>query len=230
MRGLAARAGHAGAPLSALRRILAVAGLILAGAVAPLGLLFTVMGAFFPGPEAHNDAFAIAFMFLFVCLGPLALGGAALWIGDRGLFLRVLRSPVTLARHMTEPAFWRGLVRSSLARALLCGLVVGLAFALGARKGTLMAVGLLVLTAFSIVDPIVVALRRGSWLRGIALSIVSWIALFLVGAATAEGMGPDGTVFLLPMMVYPGAVGVSGIVRLFAYLRARDAGPPVLPS
>jgi hypothetical protein len=162
VRGLAARAGHAGAPLSALRRILVVGGLILVAVVAPLGLLFTVMGAFFPGPEAHNGPLVIAFMFLFVCLGPLALGGATLWIGDRGLFLRVLRSPLTLAGHMTEPAFWRGLVRSSLTRALLCGLVVGLALALGARKGMLMAVGFLVLTAFSIVDPIVVALRRGA--------------------------------------------------------------------
>jgi hypothetical protein len=39
-------------------------------------------------------------------------------------------------------------------------------------------------------------------------------------------MGPDGTVFLFPMMVFPGAVGVSGMVRLFGYLRSRENPPP----
>jgi hypothetical protein len=110
----------------------------------------------------------------------------------------------------------------------LCGLAVGIAAALGARKGTLMAVAFLVLTAFSIADPIVVARRRGSWLGGIGLSLCGWILLFFVGAATADGMGTDGMIFLFPMMAYPGAIAVSGIVRLFGYARARSDRPPAL--
>ncbi|HEV7501995.1 MAG TPA: hypothetical protein VGQ33_18400 [Vicinamibacteria bacterium] len=228
MRGLAARAGHVGAPLSALRRVLVVVGFVFL-VIAPLGLLFTFMAAFFPGPEAHNGPGTLAFLFVFMCLGPLAVGLAAVGIGDRALFLRLLAAPPTYARSawrvVLEPRLWgRRFLSTSVGRALLGLLIVavGGVTAAGPHQGLRVAIAWFVLTAYSALDPIVVALRRGAWLAGIAFSVVGWIPLFVIGAATADGMGPDGMIFLLPMMVYPGAIGVSGIVRLIGLTRSRS--------
>jgi MFS-type transporter involved in bile tolerance (Atg22 family) len=55
---------------SAARKALVVAGVFFL-VIAPLGLLFTFMAAFFPGPEAHNTAFDLAFLFVFMFLGPV---------------------------------------------------------------------------------------------------------------------------------------------------------------
>jgi hypothetical protein len=205
---------------------------LLFGVVGALGLLFTVMGAFFPGPEAHNDASTIGLMFTFLCLGPLALAVALLWIGDRALLLRLLFAPVGFARAVgrgiLEPSrWWRRTVGSSLGRALLCALAVGAVVAAGGGRGARAGTAFLVLTAFSVADPILVAWRKASWIGGMALSALGWTALFLIGAATADGMGPDGMIFLFPMMVYPGAVAVSGIARLFAYARRKSAVLPL---
>jgi hypothetical protein len=219
---------------SAGRRVLVVVGSVFL-VIAPLGLLFTFMAAFFPGPEAHNTIFDLAFLFVFMFLGPLATGLAAVGIGDRALLLRLLGAPPSYARAglrvMLEPKLWaRRIVSTSLGRALLGALAVGLVAAVRAGRGPLMLVAFFVLTAFSVADPILVLFRRGSWFGGIGLSILGWIVLFMVGAATAEGMGPDGTVFLFPVMVYPGALGVSGIVRLFGYARSRSVPAAEKPS
>ena len=214
---------------SAARRVLVVVGAVFL-VIAPLGLLFTFMAAFFPGPEAHNTIFDLAFLFVFMFLGPLAVGLAAVGIGNRALFLRLLDVPPSYARAglrvALEPKLWaRRVVSTSLGRSLLALGAIGLASAVGAHQGMRVAVAFLVLTAYSALDPIVVAVRRGSWLAGMAFSVAGWIPLFVIGAATADGMGPDGMIFLLPMMAFPGAIGVSGIIRLFGYARSRGSVP-----
>jgi hypothetical protein len=210
---------------SAARRVLVVIGFVFL-VIAPLGLLFTFMAAFFPGPEAHNGPGTLLFLFLFMCLGPLAAGLTAVGLGDRALLLRLLAAPPTYARSawrvVLEPRLWgRRFVSTSVGRALLALVAVGGVTAAGAHQGMRVAVALLVLTVYSALDPIVVAVRRGSWLAGIAFSVAGWIPLFVIGAATANGMGDDSMIFLLPMMVYPCAIGTSGIVRLFGLARSR---------
>ena len=160
---------------SAARRVLVVVGFVFL-VIAPLGLLFTFMAAFFPGPEAHNGPGTLAFLFVFMCLGPLAVGLAAVGIGDRALFLRLLAAPPTYARSawrvVLEPRLWgRRFLSTSIGRALLALLAVGGVTAAGAHQGLRVAVALFALTAYSALDPIVVAVRRGAWLAGIAFSV-----------------------------------------------------------
>jgi hypothetical protein len=69
---------------------------------------------------------------------------------------------------------------------------------------------------FSITDPFLV-LRSRSWWAGALVSVPCWIAVFVIlgGAATQVGHLREGAmIFLLPMMIYPIALTVSGVVRL----------------
>ena len=60
-------------------------------------------------------------------------------------------------------------------------------------------------------------LSRPSWWRAVALSVLGWIGLFIAIMAATESvrpLGDDAMVFLLPFMLYPIALAVSGVVRL----------------
>jgi hypothetical protein len=209
---------------SAVRRVLVVAGVIFL-VIAPLGLLFTFGAAFFPGPEAHNGPLTIAFLFFFMFVGPLATGLVAVGLGDRARLLRIVAAPPNYARSawrvVLEPRLWgRRFVTTSIGRALLAFLPVAGVAAAGANRDLKTLVAFFVLTVYSALDPIVVAVRRGTWLAGIALSVAGWFFLFLFGAATSDA-GEGGMIFLFPVMVYPGAIVASGIVRLIAVARSR---------
>jgi len=72
------------------------------------------------------------------------------------------------------------------------------------------------LTAYSVLDPVVNVTRR-SWWSGAAISCAVWLALFLALPAFSEAVAPvrEGLmVFLVPMMVYPTALVLSGVARL----------------
>lgn len=69
---------------------------------------------------------------------------------------------------------------------------------------------------FSITDPFLI-LRGRSWWAGALVSLPCWIAVFVIlgAAATQAGNLREGAmVFLLPMMIYPIALAVSGVVRI----------------
>ena len=72
---------------------------------------------------------------------------------------------------------------------------------------------------FSIADPFLI-LRRGSWWLGATLSFPSWIVLFLVLGGTATkvaNLREGATIFVLPMMVYPAALAIAGLIRLVTW-------------
>lgn len=94
-------------------------------------------------------------------------------------------------------------------------------------------VGLGALLLFSVGAPVLVVLGRWFWLGSLA-AVLSWLGLFLGLAAASElahpgGMGEGGMVLLFPMMVFPPALGLAGLVRLVMWLRARAARAPEGP-
>ena len=71
---------------------------------------------------------------------------------------------------------------------------------------------------FSITDPFLI-LRGRSWWAGALVSIPCWIGVFVVLGYTATRVGQlreGAMIFMLPMMIYPIALTVSGVVRLIA--------------
>jgi hypothetical protein len=46
------------------------------------------------------------------------------------------------------------------------------------------------------------------------LSVAGWMVLFMLGAGVSQTMGSDAMVFLFPMMVFPVALLLGGLVRL----------------
>lgn len=58
---------------------------------------------------------------------------------------------------------------------------------------------------------------RPSWWRAAAFSVLGWIGLFIVIMGATESvrhLGEDAMVFLLPFVIYPIALAISGVVRL----------------
>jgi hypothetical protein len=115
---------------------------------------------------------------------------------------------------------WRTLVSRPLSSGsskgfVIAGLVVVFAAALiGRSRGAIVAADFGALTLYSLLDPLLVGSRRGSWL-GLAMgSLTGWMVLFMVGAAASQTMGSDAGVFLFPFMLFPVTLILGGLVRL----------------
>jgi hypothetical protein len=93
-------------------------------------------------------------------------------------------------------------------------LVVVLAAAIGRNRNVILLASFAVLTIYSIVDPLLVAGRSGPWPRLAMVSVAGWMVLFILGAGVSQTMGSDAMVFLFPMMVFPVALLLGGLVRL----------------
>jgi hypothetical protein len=66
--------------------------------------------------------------------------------------------------------------------------------------------------------------RRSSWWLGAAASTVVWLALFVWVTVAAELINPLGEMsmlLMLPAMMFPAALVVSGLVRLEGWIRGR---------
>src|SRR5262249_28245467 len=92
-----------------------------------------------------------------------------------------------------------------------------------------MLVALVALLLYPLLD-VPRLLGRPSWWIGAIVSVVVWIVLFIGLTETAESihrMGDNAMVFLLPFMLYPLALAISGAVRLEGWLRGRprETGP-----
>jgi hypothetical protein len=75
-------------------------------------------------------------------------------------------------------------------------------------------------------------LARSSWWRGAMISALVWIVLFTALVGTVDSVRPlreDAMVFLLPFMMYPMALAISGLVRLEGRVRGRprESGPRI---
>jgi hypothetical protein len=108
---------------------------------------------------------------------------------------------------------------------VIAGLVVISAAALiGRSRSAILVADFGALTLYSILDPLLVASRPGSWWRLAMLSLGGWMVLFMVGAAASQKMGSDAEVFLFPFMVFPVTLILGGLVRLVR--RALRRVPP----
>ena len=110
----------------------------------------------------------------------------------------------------TASGFWRRPGAAAIAIA-----VVSVPLILLLREAGIL-VGLAGLCLYPFLD-VPRILSRPSWWRAAALSVLGWIGLFIVIMAATESvrhLGEDAMVFLLPFMLYPIALAVSGVIRL----------------
>jgi len=202
---------------------LVAAGLALAALGTPLAVAAVAVVAGDVAPKSVAERVGEA-IFVMLAATPAALGAWAVRRGDPGFGSRRRRNP---AGPGAAPAR-----RFELRRVAASPLGPGVA-ALAATAATLVvapaataAVALASLTLYSLLDPLA-NLARPSWWAGAALSVVTWLVLFLALPALAERAAPlrEGLmVFLLPVTVYPVALALSGAVRLAGSLR-RGQGP-----
>ena len=125
---------------------------------------------------------------------------------------------------------WRAFVSRPLSAGsskgfLIAGLVVVFAAALiGRSRGAIVAADFGALTLYSLLDPLLVGSRRGSWLALAMRSLAGWTVLFMIGAAASQKMGSDAEVFLFPFMLFPVTLVLGGLLRLVR--RATHRPPP----
>ena len=121
--------------------------------------------------------------------------------------------------------FWRKPGAAGLAVAIVCVPLI----ALTGQAGTFIAFGAMCL--YPILD-VPRTLGRRSWWLSAVLSAAVWIIVFGILVVTAEVVGPvgeAGLIFIVPMMMYPIALGISGLVRLEGFLNRRppESGPRI---
>jgi hypothetical protein len=202
-------------PIIRTRRLwLAMVGLSLAliGLLGELATFGAVVSEYRRSGTTDWVGFAL---FTLVMAIPIALG---LWlanVGDPGLGRRFGTDLVVSVSRLRQPSAIAAALRTS----------IGLAFAIALAAVLLMLVvrpasaviGLVGLSAYSLVDPALNVSRRSWWLSAV-LSAGTWLALFATLAGTADAIQPmrEGVmIFMLPMMLYAAALAISGIVRLF---------------
>jgi len=211
----------AAAPLAAAsgprRPWLATAGLglVAIGAlVEALLVAFTVRTV-----RTTGDAFAVA---VFIVLGgiPLALGLWLAHVGDPGIGRRFAGDLTTNLSPLRRPRVLGSALLTTAGLAAVT-VLVGVPTMLIWRRGSGI-VGMMALTAFSVADPVLIAFRRSWWLDAL-VAASTWTLLLIVFGAVANAIEPmheGAMIFLLPMMVFGGALGLSGIVRFVRWASA----------
>lgn len=196
------------------RTSLAMLGLAIALAVF-LFDAFVVAGAFMDSSLAQGRNRLILGFFLLlsaiVLFGALRLahaGDPEMWgrfISDFSARVGQLRRPIRLVRTSAGLAFVTALVS-----------VPAMIIWRDAAPST----GPFALTIFSLIDPLA-NIRQRSWWVGAFVSAASWFVLFVVTAATTDIVSdqPDIQIgFILPLMAYPAAMALSGVIRFLQWL------------
>jgi hypothetical protein len=164
-----------------------------------------------------------AFLFALVIL-PVGLGVVLVLIGDRELPARwaagVRSWPARVKRRLEPAALGRALAHpfGLLALAWMVGI---LPVVVGGEAGAI--VSALGLATMGVAQPMISAFFDRWWFHS-AIGVVGWAALFLALGALPQVVAlRDGAmVYLLPFTVYPAALGVSGLLRGFLWLRDRQ--------
>lgn len=83
------------------------------------------------------------------------------------------------------------------------------------------------LCLFSVASPLAGGLGH-QWWRDTVVSLVAWVVIFVIaGQLPAMNALREGAmVFMLPMLIYPVALLVSGVIRLVRWRRASRVGSP----
>jgi hypothetical protein len=120
----------------------------------------------------------------------------------------------TVPGRITHAFSYQRLAASPIRRAVLGVLIAAGAFAVAPRGARWVGI-LAAFTIYAFADPVINAFRSRWWLNT-AKSLAGFLMLFAVAAIVSEldDLGEAGMVFVLPLMVYPFAVGISGVIRL----------------
>lgn len=164
-----------------------------------------------------------AFLFALFVL-PVGLGVVLVLIADRELPARwaagVQSWPARVRRRL-EPASLGRAVAHPFGLLALAWLVGILPVLVGGEAGAL--VSALGLAAMGVAQPMISAFFDRWWFHN-AIGIVGWAALFMTLGALPQiaALREGAMVYLLPFMVYPAALGISGLLRGFLWLRGRQ--------
>lgn len=218
--------------------------------VAVLGGVFTVAGALllpFVIAVTHTsrrsspdiDMFSSAVVVAVLGVLPLALGLWLLHVGVPTLFRGFSGQRSAASRERPAGALKRalGMLRprrsdSPVSRVVLALALAGVAYIVlpeGARwLGIFVA-----FTGYALGDPLINAFNPHWWINTL-LSLLGFIGLFVVAGLIGEidEAGETGMLFMAPLMAYPFAIGISGLIRLVRWRRLASQGSTeaVLPS
>jgi hypothetical protein len=173
-------------------------------------------------PEQRTDP-GVTVMIVIIGTIPVAVG---LWLartGDPGMgprFVEDVRSRIETLRN--KPSALLALGRTSVGLALAIAIITLPLLFVWREAAPITAMWASML--FSVADPVLNVSRRSWWL-GAFISVSVWFALLLTVVAVADAISPmrEGTmIFMLPMMLYPMALGLSGFARLWRWAWRRS--------
>jgi hypothetical protein len=175
--------------------------------------LFSAAGLHPDAPDFGMDLFVTAFFLV------LAMAGAALvrfaWPGAWGRALRLALD------GLTNPSLLFNPVVHSLALGLLAVPLI----LLGGRAAVLIVLALL--SVFVVASPALIALRPNWWLHAVGSAVVFVVFLGTLPTVgerlSGRRFGSDATVFLLPTMLFPVALALSGVVRWIRWRKEKSA-------
>jgi len=210
-------------PRSLWRTLGFVAGVILSAGGLALTLLAIAGVASVPAPKGVAEAVGLALVLVVAAL-PL-LVGVLLVVATRPGLLGELSGAARGAGAGILRVPWARLVILLLVSPVGVAVVAfGVSLAAGALfgRGALGAVGFFLTTAYAVAVPCVNLVRPRWWLNT-ALTLVGF--LFLLAAVNgAARLGEGAMVFLLPFMLLPALLAITGVVRLVLWSRARRGG------
>jgi hypothetical protein len=169
-----------------------------------------------------EDRGAFLFGLLIFALPTLLLGLGLLHFGWPSL----LPAVQTRLARVGHRAYWQHalgrtaaafapaqLAASPVRRAALALLIALLGFFLAPRGARWVGV-FAAITVYSIADPIINTFRSRWWLNAIK-SLVGFVLLFIASGliGDADRIGEGGMIFILPLMMYPVALALSGLIR-----------------
>jgi len=210
-------------PRSVWRTLGFVAGVILSTGGLALALLAIAAVASVEPPKGVAEALGLALVLAVACL-PLVAGVLLLATTRPGLLGELTDAAREAGSGLGRVAWTRLGARVALSPLGLALAVFVTSLVAGGLFGrdALGMVGFLLTTAYALVVPIATLLRPHWWLNT-GLTLVGF--LFLIGAVNeAARLGEGAMVFLLPFMLLPALVAITGLVRLVQWGRARHAG------
>jgi hypothetical protein len=203
--------------------------------VAALGAILAAGGAFilpflvYAAKTTDTDStagidFVSDIILVWFGLVPLGLGLWLLYIGAPALAPALRARAAALASRDFWQRAWTWARSWSIGRTVLAA-VVTIAAALVLPRGTRWLAAFAALMSYSVADPLLNAFRPRWWIHT-AQSLAGWLVLFVMSAVLAEidHAGEGGMLFIAPVMLYPAAIGLGGLLRFAQWLRQAPDG------
>src|SRR5438876_5244868 len=196
-----------------MRPVTTLLGRAVSAAGATLVVLALALTLILCGAALFQDG-PVAFVFVLIFGSvPIALGVGMAHLGTRGYW----------SRSIDVRGIWRMPGAAGVAIALVSLPSIFL------FPDVSILIAFVALCLYPILD-VPRILARPSWWRGAIVSALVWLAVFagLGGAVdSVRHPGDDSMIFLMPFMMYPLVLGISGLVRLEGRVRGRPSASSV---